>query len=177
MKKLTRQEGIAVAVGLVSVIAFVPAVFTSGIQTQDTHSFTSADNSSDSLSELHLEKIETAISDFQIEDVAIGDGEEAVLGDTVYVHYVGSFANGDVFDTSTGNREPYKVTLGQGEVITGWEIGLVGMREGGTRHLVIPPALGYGAEELADAKGTVIIPRNTTLMFDIVLLQVQKNSQ
>ncbi|QSH39530.1 FKBP-type peptidyl-prolyl cis-trans isomerase [Candidatus Kaiserbacteria bacterium] len=176
MKKLTQKEGIAVGVALISVVAFVPGLFASNVQTNATD-FSNDVSNVPSEHQAYFEEVESTISDFDAEDIVIGDGREAAFGDTVYVHYVGTLSNGDVFDTSTGSVQPYRVTLGQGEVITGWEIGLIGMREGGTRHLIIPPALAYGPNELADKDGNVIIPADTTLMFDIVLLQVDRGAE
>jgi FKBP-type peptidyl-prolyl cis-trans isomerase len=86
------------------------------------------------------------------------------------VHYTGYLEDGTVFDSSVEQGTPYKVTIGQGFVIQGWEQGLVGMKMGGKRRLVIPPELAYGE------KGQGAIPPNTTLIFDIELLSVNGNS-
>jgi peptidylprolyl isomerase len=82
------------------------------------------------------------------------------------VQYVGVLADGTVFDSSVAHGQPFTFTLGPG-VIVGWQQGLVGMREGGRRLLVIPPSLGYGANGLGP------IPPNATLIFDVELLTVQ----
>ncbi len=83
----------------------------------------------------------------QIYDVAEGEGPEATAGRPLSMQYVGkSFSNGGEFDASWDRDEPFAFTLGAGEVITGWDLGIEGMREGGRRILVIPPALGYGAQ-------------------------------
>jgi len=65
------------------------------------------------------------------------------------------------------------VKLGVGDVITGWDLGIPGMRVGGTRRLTIPPSLAYGSQEIADSSGRVIIPADSTLIFDVVLLRVE----
>lgn len=101
------------------------------------------------------------------EDVTPGAGAEATAGDTVTVEYVGALPGGSVFDTSRG-REPFTFTLGGGQVIQGWEQGIVGMKEGGTRVLVIPPSLGYGDLDLG------VIPPNSVLLFEVELLKVEK---
>lgn len=100
--------------------------------------------------------------------LAEGDGDEAVNGKDVVVHYTGWLSNGTKFDSSRDRDEPFMFALGAGGVIAGWEEGVAGMRVGGQRKLVIPSALGYGA---AGAGG--VIPPNATLVFDVELLEVK----
>lgn len=97
-----------------------------------------------------------------------GEGDEAVSGKDVVVHYTGWLPNGTKFDSSRDRGEPFMFPLGAGSVIAGWEEGVAGMRVGGQRKLVIPPSLGYGA---AGAGG--VIPPNATLVFDVELLEVR----
>jgi peptidylprolyl isomerase len=87
-----------------------------------------------------------------------------VRGDTLTVHYVGTFENGAVFDSSYARGEPITFRLGTGAVIQGWDQGLVGMRVGGKRRLIIPPELAYGSQ------GFGTIPPNTPLRFEVELL-------
>lgn len=101
-----------------------------------------------------------------IDDVVIGGGTEAKIGDTVSVHYVGTLPNGQEFDNSNKRGEPFAFTLGEGRVIKGWEDGVVGMKVGGQRILVIPSDLAYG-----DA-GYGPIPGKATLVFSIELLGI-----
>ncbi len=102
------------------------------------------------------------------EDLQTGSGALAEVGDTLTIHYVGTLTNGDEFDNSrTGS--PFSFTLGAGQVIQGWEQGIPGMREGGIRKLTIPPHLAYGAQWIGQ-----ILP-NSTLIFEIELISVQKN--
>lgn len=103
-----------------------------------------------------------------IDDVVIGSGDVAEEGDTVTVHYIGSLQTGEQFDNSYAKGAPFTFTIGEGRVIKGWEDGLVGMRVGGQRILVIPPELGYGRD------GFGPIPKNATLVFAIELLSVEK---
>ena len=101
-----------------------------------------------------------------IEDLVIGEGDEAATGKTVSVNYTGTLKNGDQFDTSIG-RAPFSFPLGAGRVIKGWDEGVAGMRVGGKRILTIPPELGYGSRGAGN-----VIPANATLIFEIELLKV-----
>ena len=112
----------------------------------------------------------TTADGLQITDVKIGTGEVAQAGDTVTVSYVGSFPDGNVFDASANHGGSFSFVLGAGQVIPGWDKGVSGMKVGGERKLVVPPALGYGASGTPGGP----IPPNATLDFDITLLKVQK---
>jgi len=103
----------------------------------------------------------------QITDVTVGEGAEAVSGSTVSVHYVGTLEDGTEFDSNTEGDTPFQFTLGGGSVILGWDTGVVGMKVGGTRTLVIPAELAYGAS------GQGSIPPNATLTFTVELLEVR----
>jgi peptidylprolyl isomerase len=104
----------------------------------------------------------------QVYDVAEGDGAKATAGRPLSMQYVGkSFSNGAEFDASWDRREPFAFTLGAGEVISGWDLGIEGMREGGRRILVIPPELGYGAQGSPPS-----IAPNETLVFVVDLKSV-----
>lgn len=102
----------------------------------------------------------------QIQDVKIGAGEIVSSGDTVIVHYEGRFVDGQVFDSSKKRGDPFSFTVGKGQVIKGWEEGLLGMKVGGERTLVIPPELAYGE------RGIGPIPGGATLLFTIELLGI-----
>jgi len=108
----------------------------------------------------------TGVTELIIDEVERGSGAPVGNGDTVTVHYEGSLPNGERFDSSRDRGEPFTFTVGQGRVIEGWEEGILGMREGGTRILVIPPDLGYGPQRVG------AIPPNATLVFTIELLEV-----
>lgn len=97
------------------------------------------------------------------QDLIVGKGPAAKTGDKVSVQYVGVlFSNGKEFDSSWKRGQPFEVTLGQGAVIQGWDKGLVGIREGGRRRLIIPSDLAYGAQGSPPT-----IPANAALVFDI----------
>ena len=101
-----------------------------------------------------------------VEDLVVGTGATAAVGDTVSVHYVGTLTNGTKFDSSYDRGQPFPFQIGAGRVIAGWEQGVPGMKVGGKRRLTIPPSLGYGNQ----ANGS--IPPNSTLIFDIDLLSI-----
>lgn len=113
----------------------------------------------------------TTPSGLQYEDTVAGTGAEAQAGRKVSVHYTGWLYNDGVkgakFDSSKDRNDPFEFGLGAGHVIRGWDEGVQGMKVGGTRVLVIPAALGYGAR---GAGG--VIPPNATLMFEVELLAV-----
>jgi len=93
-------------------------------------------------------------------------------GDTVYVHYTGTLENGVKFDSSLDRGEPFDFIVGAGRVIKGWDQGLVGMKVGEKKHLVLSPDLAYGAAGITMPDGTVVIPKNATLIFDIELISI-----
>lgn len=106
-------------------------------------------------------------STLKVEDAEVGKGAEAVAGKVVTVHYTGVLTNGTKFDSSKDRNEPFKFLLGKGQVIKGWDQGVAGMKVGGKRKLTIPPELGYGAQNVGP------IPANSTLIFDVELLNVE----
>jgi|CXWL01.1.fsa_nt_gi FKBP-type peptidyl-prolyl cis-trans isomerase len=101
-------------------------------------------------------------------DVVVGTGAAAETGKTVTVNYVGTLPDGTVFDASAKHGQAFTFPLGGGQVIKGWDLGVVGMKEGGKRKLIIPPSYGYGDKAVGN-----VIPANATLIFEIELLKVQ----
>jgi peptidylprolyl isomerase len=114
---------------------------------------------------VRLREMEARPTGLMVQDLLVGDGMRADSGDIAKVHYTGWLPSGVEFD-SRREGAPLEVALGYGRVIQGWDQGVVGMRVGGKRRLVVPPALGYGPN------GSGRIPGSATLVFDVELLDV-----
>jgi len=112
-------------------------------------------------------KAVTTQSGLRYEEIVVGTGASPQPGQEVTVHYTGTLENGTKFDSSLDRGEPLKFKIGVGRVIKGWDEGVITMKVGGKRKLVIPPQLGYGA------RGVGPIPPNATLVFEVELLGVQ----
>ena len=110
----------------------------------------------------------TWASDFQIKNNIEGEGSEIVNHSKIKVHYIGKLEDGTKFDSSYDRGEPLNFQIGLRQVIEGWENGLMGMRVGGKRTLIIPPELAYGERGAGN-----LIPPNSTLVFDIEIIDVQ----
>lgn len=111
---------------------------------------------------------QTMSNGLQIEDIKIGEGSEVKKFDIVTVNYTGTLEDGTKFDSSLNpGRTPFRFTVGAGQVIKGWDEGLMGMKVGGKRKLTIPPELGYGSRDNGP------IPANSTLIFNIDLLGIE----
>ncbi len=154
MSKNTLYTGIAVTVTLVVVgIFFIIGVpfSTNSLNTQGA-------------------AVSTAATQVIMQDAVIGSGRIAQAGDRITVNYTGKLQDGTVFDTSLG-KTPYTFVLGAGEVIPGWDQGLVGAQVGTKRILIVPPMLAYGPSDYGP------IPGNSTLMFEVDVLQVEAAAQ
>jgi len=114
------------------------------------------------------QKAMTTDSGLQYIDLKMGDGREAHVGETVVVHYTGWLKDGTKFDSSVDRNQPFSFRLGAGRVIKGWDEGVVGMKIGSKRKLIIPPHLGYGPRGAGRT-----IPSNATLTFDVELLDLR----
>jgi FKBP-type peptidyl-prolyl cis-trans isomerase FkpA len=107
-------------------------------------------------------------TELEITDLVVGSGAEAAAGKKVSVHYTGTLTDGKKFDSSLDRGQPFGFSLGAGQVIRGWDQGVAGMKVGGRRRLVIAPHLAYGARGFPP-----VIPPNSTLVFEVELLDVR----
>ena len=112
--------------------------------------------------------VDTKQNELLKEDILIGKGDEAVDGKKVTVNYEGKLEDGTKFDSSYDRGQPFEFVLGEGQVIEGWDMGIVGMKVGGKRQLTIPPDLAYG-----ERGSPPTIPANATLIFTVELLKVE----
>lgn len=110
-------------------------------------------------------------SNLKIEDVKAGKGPGAKSGDVLTMSYRGTLTNGKVFDETGKKKAPFTFVLGKGQVIKGWDQGLVGIKAGGKRKLTIPASLGYGDRNMGD------IPPNSTLVFEVEALRIEDISK
>ncbi len=109
------------------------------------------------------------VQDLKIEILEQSSGEEAKNNDKVSVHYTGTLEDGTKFDSSLDRGQPFSFTLGIGQVIKGWDLGVLGMKIGEKRKLIIPSELGYG-----NRGAGAIIPPNATLIFEVELLEINE---
>ncbi len=150
---------ILAVVGVLLVMAFLKNDQTGNLSTAD------ADKTINSTPEDNM--INQPSSELGIKDEVLGTGDPAVSGDTLTVHYTGKLTDGKIFDSSIPRGTPFEFTIGAGQVIKGWDQGLIGMKVGGKRTLTIPPDLGYGAS------GQGPIPPSATLIFAVELLKIK----
>lgn len=164
------QTGIAVALALAVVIFFFVfngmSFFAPPKPAQEVTFNTATTTNETSTTTMPTENV----TQLQITDEVVGTGATAVAGDTVTMQYVGALTNGTVFDASAKHgTSGFTFKLGAGQVIKGWDEGIVGMKEGGKRKLVIPASLAYGDQAVGG-----VIPANSTLIFEVELVKVQK---
>ncbi|MBL0177264.1 MAG: FKBP-type peptidyl-prolyl cis-trans isomerase [Ignavibacteria bacterium] len=114
------------------------------------------------------EKVVTTKSGLQYVDLVVGKGAAPVKGKTVRVHYTGTLTNGKKFDSSRDRKEPFEFVIGTGGVIKGWDEGVMSMKVGGRRKLIIPSDLAYGDRGMPPT-----IPAKATLVFDVELLGIK----
>src|SRR3989344_184941 len=164
------QTGIAVALALCVILAFFIFPGLSPFPSAATQ-LAATDASITTTDQTTTMPIEDN-GQLQILDETVGAGATAAAGDTVTVNYVGALMNGTVFDASANHGSTgFTFQLGTGQVIKGWDQGIVGMQEGGKRRLIIPAALAYGSQAVGG-----VIPANSTLVFEVELVKVQKGS-
>ena len=167
------QTGIAVALALSVVAMFFmfPGLspFGKSAPTETAAADTTIQTQPDSTTTTTMPTTENS-DQLQGTDEVVGTGAVAANGDSVTVNYVGSLTNGTVFDASANHGSTgFTFTLGAGQVIKGWDIGVAGMKEGGKRKLIIPASLAYGDRAVGN-----VIPANSTLVFEVELVKVVK---
>jgi hypothetical protein len=171
----TRSDGVASVASMfpVQTDSPTPTPSVGDVALQDVKNILRASNSPEPQETQY--PVQTLEAGMKLQDIKIGTGQEAQAGMAVAVHYTGRLADGSVFDSSIERKQPFEFILGSGMVIRGWDLGVVGMRVGGKRSLLIPPSLAYGQQ----GAGGGAIPPNAILLFDVELLAVQsvKNSQ
>jgi FKBP-type peptidyl-prolyl cis-trans isomerase len=114
-------------------------------------------------------KCEDDMTDLKIDDIVIGTGMSPTRGQRVVVNYTGWLTDGKKFDSSVDRGEPFEFIIGIGQVIGGWDQGVMSMKVGGKRKPTIPPELAYGWEDVGDG----LIPANSTLIFEVELLDLR----
>lgn len=122
----------------------------------------------DSKKMTNTDKVITTPSGLQYVDIQEGTGPSPVAGQTVVVHYTGTLEDGKKFDSSVDRGDPLRFPIGKGVVIKGWDEGLMSMKVGGKRKLIIPAELGYGDRAIPG-----VIPANSTLLFDVELIAIE----
>lgn len=170
--KFAYAAAILLGVGLIAVIVRLnmsPASSGVSFETLPENEISTSTESNSSTSPATNTVTETPENTVKLQatDVKKGEGAEAVNGKSISVHYVGTLEDGTKFDSSRDRGTPFTFTLGAGEVIRGWDLGVAGMKVGGVRKLTIPAELAYGERAMGK------IPANSTLLFEVELLGVE----
>lgn len=165
MKKLSTREYIGVVVALVVMFSFLFfGQYIFGYRSN--YSASGADSTvGANVADTSGEAV-TASSGVVIKEVNVGTGEAVKAGDTISVNYTGMLSDGTKFDSSYDRGEPIKFVVGGGQIIKGFDEGVLGMKVGGKRNIKIPPELGYGAQQVGP------IPANSTIVFDVELMKI-----
>lgn len=182
MRRLSQKEYIAVAIAVIVTGLFFSIIYSSFSITNAAGTLKNAIAGTKQILQEKVQartvpKVVVAVQPVvTVHDYIKGTGATATYGDTIYIQYVAKLPNGKVFANSTTNSQPIKVTLKRGALLKGLEIGMLNMKENGNREIVIPPELAYGNVPIANPKGTIIIPADSTVTYDVVLLKVTKGN-
>lgn len=152
-------------IALVGIVALGAVAYFAFIVNQPSREKSVADTTSQNTQQ---KKELPQATELKIEDIKVGDGPEVKSGDTVKIHYTGTLTDGTKFDSSLDRGTPFVTKIGVGQVIEGWDKGVVGMKVGGVRKLTIPPSMGYGDQQAGE------IPPNSTLIFQVELLGIEQ---
>ncbi len=156
---MTKTFGLAISIGVIVLCVFAYFIF--GLNQKPSP------DSSQTTQTAAAPTAGVEATGLKIEDLKDGTGAAVKSGDTVIINYLGTLTDGTKFDSSYDRKEPFVTQIGVGQVIKGWDLGVVGMKVGGKRKLTIPPSLGYGDQ----AAGT--IPPNSTLIFEVELVGIK----
>lgn len=156
------NRGLAIVFGVIGIL-LVAIVLYNSIQAKNI----TQDRQTEEISPVPTNSIMEENQNLKIEDIKEGEGEPVKEGDTVEVNYTGTLTNEIKFDSSYDHGQTFKFAVGSGEVIEGWDKGLIGMKKSGVRKLTIPPTLGYGEQGAGN-----VIPPNSTLIFQIELVSI-----
>ncbi len=174
MRHLSKNEKIAVPVAVVTaaILFFGSQIWnltfgSSAADQQAAVQAASAANNGTSTSQVITMQNVSTVKGLEVYDEKVGTGAAAKAGQTVTAHYIGYLTNGTKFDSSVDRGQPFSFSLGASQVIKGWDLGIVGMKVGGIRRLVISPELAYGTRAIGP------IPANSTLVFEVQLLGVK----
>ena len=148
-------------------LCLVLGLLTKGEESKNTTGEGGKKTESNSTQSVSTEGYTTTASGLKYKDEVVGTGPSPKDGQTVSVHYTGTFTDGKKFDSSLDRGKPFKFPLGMRKVIAGWDEGVATMKVGGKRKLVVPPSLGYGPDDYGP------IPGKSTLLFDVELLGVE----
>ena len=175
-RPITTNEWWTILIGVIIIaIIILLMMYTGSVEPATTaagsNSLNAAPNTSNATAALSTESASTS-------PTSQASGlEVAQAGDTVTLNYTGKLADGTVFDSSASHGQPFSFVLGAGQVIPGWDKGILGMKVGESKVLVIPPSEAYGAQGVKNpSTGKYIIPPNATLTFDVQLISVQPPS-
>lgn len=153
---MSKQGWIVIAVALIIIIGLIVIAQKGGKEVSQPQTEINMDTPTASSS-----------GELKIEDLQIGTGSAGVkIGDNISINYRGTLTDGTEFDSSYKRNQPFETQIGVGQVIQGWDQGVIGMKVGGKRKLTIPPELGYGS------RGAGTIPPNSTLIFEVELMGI-----
>lgn len=169
MVKLSQNEGVAIGVALVAIfgVLFFGNLIFSYMQGGSKNSPATGEQAA-SVSASADEKVSGSLQGIMMKDEKTGVGNEVKAGDAISVNYIGKLANGTKFDSSYDRGDPIQFTVGGGNLIEGFDKGVIGMKVGGKRLITIPPELGYGSQAIGG------IPANSTLVFEVELMKIGK---
>jgi len=165
MQETSKNKWIAVVTAIVITAFFFGGY---GLYSFNKNVESTITNSSTNTKPIIMDTI-TDSQELIIQDIVIGTGETAAAGQTISANYMGTLQNGTKFDSSYDRGKPFEFTLGVGQVIKGWDQGIVGMKVGGKRKLIIPSSLAYGSQAVGG-----VIPANATLIFEVELVGIKK---